>query len=103
MKVKPVDFDDDTLDSLERTFMIMLDHEQNVGYEFTNNDYNCARSQGEMSNDAYALEQALRIKDDVDKIVAHHKNVQDLMKRVIAQAKVANELHANIVEKNNGN
>ena len=97
-EILSVDFDDKTLDSLERTLMTMLDHEQNVAYEFTNNDYNCAYSAGIMNDDIYAIKQAERIKVDVDRIVSHHNTVKDLVKRLIAQAKVANELHSNHVK-----
>ena len=94
--IRPVDLSDDELTDLEKALMIYLDAEQSVAYEFTNNDYTCARSQGELSNDAYALEQALRLRDDVERIVKNHENVKAMVRRTIAQAKVANELHANI-------
>ena len=99
--IRPVDLSDDELTDLEKALMIYLDAEQSVAYEFTDNHYNCARSQGELNNDAYALEQALSLRDDVERIVKNHENVKAMVRRTIAQAKVANELHANIVEKNN--
>lgn len=96
--IQPVDLSDDELTDLEKALMIYLDAENSVAYEFTNNDYNCARSQGELTNDARALEQALSLRDDVDRIVKNHENVKAMVKRLIAQAKVANELHANFVK-----
>ena len=97
--IKPVDLSDDELIDLEKALMIYLDAENSVAYEFTNNDYNCARSQGELTNDPYALEQALSLRDDVDRIVKNHENVKAMVKRLIAQAKVANELHSNFCAK----
>lgn len=97
-EILSVDFDDKTLDVLERTLMTMLDHEQSVAYEFTNNDYNCALFAGIMNDDIESIKQAQQIKVDVDSIVSHHKSVKDLVKRLVAQAKIANELHSNAVK-----
>ena len=96
--IKPdwtTDMSDETLDTLERTLMTMLDHEQSVAYEFLHNDYNCALSAAIMDHDDEYLEQAKSIKEKVDRIVNTHNSVKDLVKRLVAQAKLANELHEN--------
>ena len=100
--IKPdwsTDMSDETLDTLERTLMTMLDHEQSVAYEFLNNDYNCAYSAGIMQDDIGYIKQAERIKEKVDKIVNTHKSVKELVKRLVAQAKLANELHENFCKR----
>lgn len=95
-EIKPVDLSDDELTDLEKALMIYLDAENSVAYEFTNNDYNCARSAAYAEDDFEYLEQAKSIKKDLDRIVKNHENVKAMVKRLIAQAKVANELHKNI-------
>ena len=80
---------DEELNKIYKILAQALHHEVNVTYEFTNNDYHCARSQAEISNDPYYSEMALRLRDDVDKIVSHHEKLINLLKTVIIQAKHA--------------
>lgn len=80
--------DNKTLDQIEKTLSFALHYEQNVAYEFTNNDYHCARSAGD--SDPYYAEMALRIRDDVDRIKENHNTMIGLLKDVIQQAKQAN-------------
>ena len=98
-KIKSVDLNDDELTDLEKALMLYLDVENNVAYEFMNNDYNCAYSAGIMNDDIEYIKQAERIKVDVDRIVKNHENVKAMVKRLIAQAKIANQLHKNIVSR----
>ena len=98
-EILPTDMNDETLDTLERTLMTMLDHQQSVAYEFLNNDYNCAFTAGIMQNDIGYMKQAERIKEKVDRIVNTHNSVKYLVKRLVAQAKLANELHENFCKR----
>ena len=74
----------ETLDKAALTLTEALDHENSVAYEFVNNDYNSTRSVAD--DDPYYASLALELRDDVDKIVAKHRAMQELVKRVIAQA-----------------
>ena len=81
---------DETLDKAALTLTEALCHENSVAYEFANNDYNSCR--GVADDDPYYAKLALELRDDVDKIVARHKAMQELVKRVVNQAKFANNL-----------
>jgi hypothetical protein len=52
-----------------------------------------------MDHDDEYLEQAKSIKEKVDRIVNTHNSVKDLVKRLVAQAKLANELHENFCKR----
>lgn len=92
-RFEPLDLSDDELEKIEQSLLSMLNYQGDANYIFYENDYKKAQSAAHEYRDFEYLEQAESIKKDRNKIVARYNAAQSFVKRLIAQAKIANGLH----------
>lgn len=96
--MRAVYLDNETLDKVERTIKPLLDHKHNANWFLLDNELAKARSFAIENNDQEAHEIADKIQKDVDAICKQHEITIEFLSLVIAQAKVANELHTNFMK-----
>ena len=82
---------DDELEEIQKSLLSMLDCKRNANYFIIENDYNRSRAAAYEQDEPEYLNQAQSIKKDLDKIVKKHKTAQSFLKRIVEQAKRANQ------------
>lgn len=96
--MRKVYMDNDTLDEIERMIKPLLSHQLNSNWFMLDNEHAKARAFANENNDAEAHEIADKIQADILGIRMEHDRCIEFLGLAIAQAKMANELHTNIIK-----
>lgn len=100
-KVKPVDLSDEQIDHLEKLLMIELDPENAVLYfiESSNLRHAAAKErviQFDIDDKIIRCPDVVKAEQKIENIRLHYKEVRKKVRRLLKQAKIANELHKNL-------
>ena len=99
MTERKVYLDNETLDEVERMIKPLLSHQLNSNWFMLDNEMAKARSFANENNDQEAHQIADKIQADIAAICLEHDRSIELLRLVVAQAKVANELHTNFMKR----
>lgn len=97
--MRKVYLDNNSLDEIERMIKPLLSHQLNSNWFMLDNELAKARSFANENNDQEAHQIADKIQADIAAIRLQHDRCVEFLGIVIAQAKVANELHTNFMKR----